>query len=389
MVQILHQKFEQNNRNFKDLILLLTNFKKTAFNGNLIVKVQDLPSWKLGLARGRFTTISGGIDAEDRWQRNLAVACLNLPLDRFVKSQNESEIFLNANTLAQQYALGEVLFDIIQFSQQNHGVLAYSSIPMATDPTADGSIAALEIEPILTAAIRSWQEWVSVGLAAYAPSLVPSLPIKEQFLQSLDRATVAAEIASFDGRRSLRSIAVYHQQHLIDFTKPLLPFLLLGEISLSLPENSKLVRAAPAEPSNIVTADLNRIETNKAPLIACIDDSIYICKSLEKILVPKGYRVLGIQNALKIIPELITTKPDFIFLDLLMPVTNGYEVCRQIRKTPSLKNTPVVILTSKDGAIDRIHAKFVGADGFINKPIDTAEIFKILGRYLGKATTRS
>lgn len=198
----------------------------------------------------------------------------------------------------------------------------------------------------------------------------------------MDREAIAHEISSFDGYRSLRSIAVYHQQHLIDFTKPLLPFLLLGEISLSLPPNAKSERKLSP---NIV--DLNSLSEAalSQPLVACVDDSIYIYKSLEKILMPRGYRSLGIQDPLKIIPTLIKAKPDFIFLDLLMPITNGYEVCRQIRKTPALKQIPVVILTGKDGTIDRIHAKLVGADGFITKPIDTAAIFKMLDRHLAKS----
>jgi two-component system, chemotaxis family, response regulator PixG len=67
-----------------------------------------------------------------------------------------------------------------------------------------------------------------------------------------------------------------------------------------------------------------------------------------------------------------------------MPVTNGYEACEQIRKTPSLANVPIIILTGNDGLIDRVRTKFVGANGFLGKPIDAKAITKTIDKYLGK-----
>jgi two-component system, chemotaxis family, response regulator PixG len=134
------------------------------------------------------------------------------------------------------------------------------------------------------------------------------------------------------------------------------------------------------EISNSVTN--NQISTKQSPLIACIDDSILIYQSLERILTAHGYRHYGVQDPLKIMPSLIRNKPDFIFLDLLMPITNGYEVCEQIRKTPSLKHIPVIILTGKDGLIDRMRSKMVGATGFLGKPVESESVLKMLEKYL-------
>jgi chemotaxis family two-component system response regulator PixG len=68
-----------------------------------------------------------------------------------------------------------------------------------------------------------------------------------------------------------------------------------------------------------------------------------------------------------------------------MPIINGYEVCKQIRKTPSLKHIPIVILTGKEGSIDRIHAKLVGANGFISKPVRSESIGRMLDKHLLKS----
>ncbi len=377
------------NISFKDFIVRINEIKSQIFSGNLLVKVENIPSWIFCFGSGRLVDIQGGIDPNNRWQRSLAVACFNLPLDRFVKSSNDGEMFLNSNVLAQQYAIEEVLFDIIQFSQQNRDRLSCQFIPInASNINVDPHIPILDIEPILALAIQAWQNWSSMGLAAYSPSLSPSIPTSSQISWSIDSEEVAKAILSFDGHRSVRSLAIYHQLSLLDFTKPLLPLLLMGAISLSLPRSAKLARATP---KNLILATNNldrndNLAASSGPLIACIDDSIYIYKSLEKILTARGYRSFGIQEPLKIIPTLIKNKPDFIFLDLLMPITNGYEACKQIRKTPSLKNIPIVILTGKDGSIDRIHAKFVGANGFISKPVQAAAILKMLDKHLLKSS---
>ncbi|MEL4897544.1 response regulator [Crocosphaera sp. Alani8] len=92
------------------------------------------------------------------------------------------------------------------------------------------------------------------------------------------------------------------------------------------------------------------------------------------------------QKPLKAIPSFLKNKPDLIFLDLVMPITNGYELCTQLRKTPSLKDVPVVILTGKDGLVDRMRAKIVGANDFLSKPVKVSEFIKVLNKHLKKST---
>ena len=118
----------------------------------------------------------------------------------------------------------------------------------------------------------------------------------------------------------------------------------LSNCALSISASSKS-HLLPNNTTVGLASPLERAANKFSPIIACIDDSISVYKSLEKILTAHGYRSFGVQDPLKIIPSLIRNKPDLIFLDLVMPITNGYEVCEQIRKTPSLKHIPVIILT--------------------------------------------
>ncbi|MDZ7993791.1 MAG: response regulator [Nostoc sp. EfeVER01] len=140
-------------------------------------------------------------------------------------------------------------------------------------------------------------------------------------------------------------------------------------------EEKTILQVAPPAASKAII-DVSR------PLVACVDDSPMICRSLEEILTHQGYRFVGIQDSLTAVLNLIKSKPDFIFLDLLMPKVNGYEICSQIRKTPSLKNVPVVILTGKDGIVDRMRAKLVGATDFMGKPVEADKVLNVLHKYL-------
>jgi two-component system, chemotaxis family, response regulator PixG len=385
----------QKTARFRDSISEFNNIKANALSGNLIIQVPDVPSWMLCFSSGQLAGISGGIDAIERWERNLALASLNVPLDRLVKSNNHQEIFLNSNKLAQEYAIKEVLFDIIQFSQNKGDRLSYRFIPISDRKTQVRSILPLlEIKPLLSETIQAWQEWRGHGLSTCTPSLFPVISSSLQIASEVSNRDLKFLLSSIDGSKSIRSLAIHHQQQLLDVAKSLLPFIESGAITLATLKQSTTGREL--DPDLRMASDLDRVEislpdypssnraSQKTPLIACIDDSLSVYKHLEKIIVEHGYRSFGVQDPLKIIPTLIRNKPDLIFLDLVMPVTNGYEVCEQIRKTPSLVDVPIIILTGNDGLIDRVRTKFVGANGFLGKPIEARSILKTLDKYLEK-----
>jgi two-component system, chemotaxis family, response regulator PixG len=379
---------------FKESIAEFNHIRTNSLSGNLVIEVAGTPSWMLCFSSGRLAGISGGIDAIERWERNLALASLNVPLDRLVKSIDRQEIFLNSNKIAQECAIKEVLFDIIQFSQLNGDRLSYRFIPITFKNTQiKSAIPLLEIQPLLSVAIQAWQEWEKHGLTGYAPSFFPTIEKPERISElDLDK-DLQYLLSSIDGERSLRTLAIHHQKNLIEIAIPLLPLLRSGTIILSKLRKPVAAQATDANLSS--DSELDRVEislpneigadrttTSSIPLIACIDDSISVYKNLEKIIAEHGCRSFGVQDPLKIIPSLIRNKPDLIFLDLVMPVTNGYEVCEQIRKTPSLANVPIIILTGNDGLIDRVRTKFVGANAFLGKPIQSESVVKAIDKYL-------
>ncbi len=393
---------------FKDLIIQLKSIKANSFSGNLVVKIEPSLSWTLSFRLGRIGWVGGGVDPLDCWQRHLALAQLEIPLNKLADINNPVEKPLDSHTLAglltdelidrQKCAdlvtgmTVECLFDIIQFSQHSGNRLLYRVIETGAGNTELNLVLpVLEIEPILTKSIQTWQEWSKLELGVYAPSLFPMIAKSgAEISKVLDGSDLYHTVLAIDGNRSIRRLAANNRQSVADFTTTLLPLFRSGFIGLLPQPKSKT-----AKPANVVASDapplrdksgsltaLGSPQTKQAPLIACIDDSLLIYQSLERILSANGFRHYGVQDPLKIMPSLIRNKPDFIFLDLLMPITNGYEVCEQIRKTPSLKHIPVIILTGKDGLIDRMRSKMVGANGFLGKPVESEAVLKMIEKHL-------
>jgi|GEM_PF-2575206 len=118
------------------------------------------------------------------------------------------------------------------------------------------------------------------------------------------------------------------------------------------------------------------------PLVAYIDDSSSQCEAMGVTLQRLGYGVMLINNEVEALPQLIERIPDIIFLDLLMPVINGYELCVYIRRIASLEKTPVIILSEKNGIVDRTRAKLAGATDFLTKPIPPEKLLETLQKYV-------
>jgi len=107
-----------------------------------------------------------------------------------------------------------------------------------------------------------------------------------------------------------------------------------------------------------------------------------MCQTLEKILTTANYQFIGINDPLRAIAILLARKPELIFLDLVMPNANGYEICGQLRRLSIFKHTPIVILTGNDGIVDRVRAKMVGSTDFLGKPVNPDQVLSTILKYI-------
>lgn len=113
---------------------------------------------------------------------------------------------------------------------------------------------------------------------------------------------------------------------------------------------------------------------NNKPRILCVDDEPANLKLLEALLAPRGYDVIKAENGSEALEKINESSVDIILLDVMMPVMNGYDVCRKIKKDSRHKGIPVVMITALQSKEDRILSIKAGAEDFISKPFDQGEV---------------
>lgn len=108
--------------------------------------------------------------------------------------------------------------------------------------------------------------------------------------------------------------------------------------------------------------------------ILCVDDEQANLKLLEAMLAPRGYDVITAVNGRKALEKLKGQKIDLVLLDVMMPEMNGFDVCRTIKEDERMRNIPIVMITALRSKEDKIKGIEAGAEDFISKPFDQAEV---------------
>ena len=123
--------------------------------------------------------------------------------------------------------------------------------------------------------------------------------------------------------------------------------------------------------------ELPTSDRSNSTLIVCIDDSKTVQKQMKMTLEAVDYRVIGILDPTTALKMLSKHQPAVIFLDINMPELNGYDLCSLLRKSQKFKEVPIVMLTGRDGMIDRVRAKIAGATDYLTKPCDPNKLITL------------
>ena len=114
--------------------------------------------------------------------------------------------------------------------------------------------------------------------------------------------------------------------------------------------------------------------SNVLKKILVVDDTPVNVKILVDFLTLKGYETSTAASGAEALAKIEANAPDLVLLDVMMPGMNGYEVCRKIRSNPATSILPVVMVTALDPSQERITGIEAGADDFVAKPINQAEL---------------
>jgi twitching motility two-component system response regulator PilG len=116
--------------------------------------------------------------------------------------------------------------------------------------------------------------------------------------------------------------------------------------------------------------------------VMVVDDSVTIRRTAESLLRREGFDVVTAEDGFEALSRIVDSRPDIIFLDIMMPRLDGYQTCAVIKNNQEFGKTPVVMLSSKDGIFDRARGALVGSEHYVTKPFTREELLEAIQDHL-------
>ena len=133
--------------------------------------------------------------------------------------------------------------------------------------------------------------------------------------------------------------------------------------------------AIPVAPEPAVT------EMENLPTVMVVDDSLTVRKITSRLLMREGYQVVLAKDGVDALEQLIEVMPDVILSDIEMPRMDGFDLVRNIRADERLRGLPIIMITSRTADKHRNYALEIGANHYLGKPYDEAELLELVGGY--------
>lgn len=115
--------------------------------------------------------------------------------------------------------------------------------------------------------------------------------------------------------------------------------------------------------------------------VMIIDDSNTIRRSAEIFLSQSGCEIILATDGFDALAKIVDSRPDIIFVDIIMPRLDGYQTCMLIKRNTKYQSVPVIMLSSKKGLFDRARGRIVGSDDYLTKPFTKQNILSIAQKY--------
>jgi two-component system, chemotaxis family, response regulator PixG len=386
-------------------LLMLSQRRST---GELVIthKEAPFPQWRLYFYFGRLVYADSDKHSVRRWMRAFQIHCPECIQSGWLSKVSTDKELWGADILEQavqqnqitttqakaviQTIVQEVVFSFIGLARLDNDWNVNKQVPQHA--------AFLSISQVIHEAQQLRDQWRSSGfdqlqnlVPNFSPEMVPVITDPKKLSAVVPPEVSVKLIKLMQGQRTFWDVAVRMKRPLPDVLRSILPLIHQGLIAFKeIPDvNNPFLRApapeapvAAPKPAASAPAATPAVGAKKGT-IACIDDSPMIGEQIKEILQPFGYEVKVITNPLQGIATLLQDKPDLIFLDLVMPNTNGYELCTFLRKTSAFQSLPIVILTGHDGVIDRMRAKMAGASDFMSKPPEGIKVLQMVEKHLG------
>ncbi|MEA5464441.1 response regulator [Leptothoe sp. PORK10 BA2] len=392
--------------------------KSSLFTGVLAIGIDQDVEWFLYFLVGQIVWANDRTHSNRRWQRqffqhssDLNSRTLKNIIHRAKNYQAVAQLVMGQEFSREKFSaivrgcISEILFDMV-----HQATLAFpASTPQliykaSARNGANFPCVGLQRKPIWQQVQQDWQDWQQANLMDYGPNLAPTIVQPDILQERTSPTTFQALTKLANGKQALRDLAIKTNHPLIPLTQSLVPHIRRDLIKLVPVDDLVLNASSPNQvpamtnlfapsfsPAVVATAPAPQkvkdglkpgASLKQGPIVVYVDDNPADSQTMANIFQGSGYQYVNIADSLKALPKLLELKPQLIFLDLVMPVVNGYELCAQIRRISVLKNVPVIIMTNNNGIPDRVRAKVVGSNGFLAKPIKAKQVLKVAIKHL-------
>jgi len=125
-------------------------------------------------------------------------------------------------------------------------------------------------------------------------------------------------------------------------------------------------------------------QTPRAPRVLVVDDSWTYLTYVASVLAAQGYDVLTAVDGDEAIEKAVMEQPDCVVLDVVLPKQNGFQVCRKLKQNEAVRHIPVILISSKNTALDRHWGMQQGADMYLQKPFTEDDLLTSVSSVINK-----
>ncbi|ELS02737.1 response regulator with CheY-like receiver domain and winged-helix DNA-binding domain [Xenococcus sp. PCC 7305] len=217
------------------------------------------------------------------------------------------------------------------------------------------------------------QQWANLESIIPAMDAIPN--VIERQLSTVQYTKIREQLKIYiDGRKTLSDIATEMDKDPLVLANHYSNLVKSGVISFD------------SHPANHNQANINQTITTGSPqknlpTILSLDDSRIVQVSIKRAL-QGDYNVVLASNAAEALMYINRNSIDLLLLDVTMPDVNGWEFCRMIRKMPKFEELPIIMVTARDGLLDKMKGQISGTNKYLTKPFKKEELLEVISKYI-------
>lgn len=222
-------------------------------------------------------------------------------------------------------------------------------------------------------------------------TIVPSMDaipyISESSLEKVTHPKVKEHLKNYvNGEQTLVDIAKAMDKDPLKVATIYVDWVKSGWVSFKKISQIDRTKSIIYSDNNRQTKSLNKTSVRDLPIVLSVDDSPIVQISIKRAL-SGHYNVLFASQASEALSILNQNSIELLLLDLTMPDIDGLDFCKTIRKIPKFKDLPVIMVTARDGFVDKLKGQIAGTNKYITKPFQPEELLEIVNKYITVGST--